>query len=161
MTVLRVILGDQLSARLDIVAGAEKGVDVFLLAEVMAEATYVHHHVKKIAFLFSAMRHFAEALQSAGHGVRYVALDDNGNSQTLDGEILSAVEALRPDRVAVTEPGEWRLSRLCVWRLPCRSTSCWIRGFCAHMPSSPPGPRGGANCGWNISIARCGGVTTC
>lgn len=109
MTVLRVILGDQLSARLEIVAGAEKGRDVFLLAEVMAEAIYVRHHVKKIAFLFSAMRHFAEALQRAGHAVRYVALDDDGNSQSLDGEILRAVEALRPSRVAITEPGEWRL----------------------------------------------------
>ena len=76
MTVLRVILADQLSSQLDIVAGAEKGKDVFLLAEVMSEATYVRHHVKKIAFLFSAMRHFAEDLRSAGHGVRYVGLDD-------------------------------------------------------------------------------------
>ena len=109
MTVLRVVLGDQLSSRLDVVAGADKGRDVFLLAEVMAEATYVRHHVKKIAFLFSAMRHFAEALRSSGHSVRYVALEDDGNSQSLDGEILRAVEAVKPGRVAITEPGEWRL----------------------------------------------------
>ena len=109
MTVLRVILGDQLSSRLDIAAGANKGKDVFLLAEVMAEATYVRHHVKKIAFLFSAMRHYAEALRSTGHAVRYVALDDVGNSQSLEGEILRAAEALKPSRVAITEPGEWRL----------------------------------------------------
>ena len=109
MTVLRVILADQLSSQLDIVAGAEKGKDVFLLAEVMSEATYVRHHVKKIAFLFSAMRHFAEDLRSAGHGVRYVGLDDAANTQSLDGEILRAAQALRPSRVAITEPGEWRL----------------------------------------------------
>lgn len=109
MSVLRVILGDQLSAQLDIVAGAEKGVDVFLLAEVIEEATYVRHHVKKIAFLFSAMRHFAEALRSAGHVVRYVALDAPENAQSLGGEILRAVKALHPNRVAITEPGEWRL----------------------------------------------------
>lgn len=112
MTVLLVILGDQLSARLDIVAGAEKGKDVFLLAEVTSEATFVPHHVKKLAFLFSAMRHFAEALRSAGHLVRYVGLDDDGNSQSLDGEILRAAEALRPSLVAITEPGEWRLREL-------------------------------------------------
>ena len=109
MTVLRVILGDQLSARLDVVASADKGQDVFLLAEVMAEATYVQHHVKKIAFLFSAMRHYAEALRKAGHVVRYVGLEDDGNSQSLDGEILRAAEALKPSRVAITAPGEWRL----------------------------------------------------
>lgn len=107
--VLRVILGDQLSARLDIVARADRQRDVFLIAEVMAEASYVRHHVKKIAFLFAAMRHFADALRQAGYQVRYVALDDPANSQTLDGEILRATAELAPDRVVVTEPGEWRL----------------------------------------------------
>lgn len=108
-SVLRLILADQLSTRLEIVVGANKEHDVFLFAEVMTEATYVRHHVKKIAFLFSAMRHFAEALRSAGYAVRYVHLEDAGNSQSLDGEILRAVEALKPARVMVTEPGEWRL----------------------------------------------------
>ncbi len=108
-TVLRVILGDQLSTRLEVVAGADKARDVFLIAEVMAEATYVRHHVKKIAFLFSAMRHFAEALRAAGYAVRYVTLEDPENTQSLDGEILRAVETLQPARVVVTEPGEWRL----------------------------------------------------
>lgn len=108
-TVLRVLLADQLSARLEVVAEADKEHDVFLMAEVMAEASFVRHHVKKIAFLFSAMRHFAEALRLAGYRVRYVTLDDADNSQTLDGEILHAVSALTPDRVVVTEPGEWRL----------------------------------------------------
>ncbi|MBU6449587.1 MAG: cryptochrome/photolyase family protein, partial [Rhodospirillales bacterium] len=103
------ILGDQLSSRLDAVSGANKQHDVFLMAEVMAEAAYVRHHVKKIAFLFSAMRHFAEALRAAGYTVRYVRLDDADNSQSLDGEILRAVEALAPGRVVITEPGEWRL----------------------------------------------------
>ncbi|MDO8321364.1 MAG: cryptochrome/photolyase family protein [Phenylobacterium sp.] len=109
MTVLRVILADQLSTRLAVVAAADKEHDVFLMAEVMAEASYVNHHVKKIAFLFSAMRHYAQALRAAGYRVRYVALEDAGNSQSLEGEILRAVADLAPDRVVVTEPGEWRL----------------------------------------------------
>ena len=108
-SVLRVILADQLSSRLEIVASAAKDRDVFLMAEVQTEATYVRHHVKKIAFLFSAMRHFAEALRSAGYTVRYVTFDDEANSHSLDGEILRAAAALAPDRVVVTEPGEWRL----------------------------------------------------
>jgi deoxyribodipyrimidine photolyase-related protein len=108
-SVLRVILGDQLSSRLDIVGKADKDHDIFLMAEVMAEASYVRHHVKKIAFLFSAMRHYAEALRSAGYSVRYVVLEDEFNSQSLHGEILRAVAAIGPSRVVVTEPGEWRL----------------------------------------------------
>jgi deoxyribodipyrimidine photolyase-related protein len=106
---LRLILADQLSTRLAVVAEADKSADVFLMAEVMAEASYVNHHVKKIAFLFSAMRHYAAALRAAGYRVRYVALEDEGNSQSLEGEILRAVGELAPSRVVVTEPGEWRL----------------------------------------------------
>ena len=48
---------------------------------------------------------------SAGHVVRYVALEDDGNRQSLDAEILRAVEELKPGNVVVTEPGEWRLQR--------------------------------------------------
>ena len=107
--VLRVILSDQLSTRLAVVSEADKANDIFLMAEVVAEATNVRHHVKKIAFLFSAMRHYAAALTTAGYTVRYIKLEDDGNTQTLDGEILRAVEALDPSRVVVTELGEWRL----------------------------------------------------
>ncbi len=82
---------------------------MFLMAETMAEATTVRHHVKKRAFLFSAMRHYAGALRAAGYAVRYVALEDEDNSQSLEGEILRAVGALNPVRVVVTEPGDWRL----------------------------------------------------
>ncbi|MBP7650083.1 MAG: cryptochrome/photolyase family protein [Phenylobacterium sp.] len=109
MPTLRLILADQLSTRLAVVAEADKSADIFLMAEVMAEASYVNHHVKKIAFLFSAMRHYAAALRAAGYRVRYVALEDAGNSQSLEGEILRAVGELAPSRVVVTEPGEWRL----------------------------------------------------
>lgn len=110
--VLRMILSDQLSARLAIVADADRQHDIILMAEVLAEATNVNHHVKKIAFQYSAMRHFADALRSAGFTVRYVALDDPQNTQTLDGELLRAVTDLVPDRALVTEPGEWRQKEL-------------------------------------------------
>jgi len=108
-TTLRVVLGDQLSARLPVIADADKARDTILMAEVAAETRYVRHHAKKIAFLFSAMRHFAEALCAAGYRVRYVKIDDETNSQSLEGEILRAAADLAPDRIVVTEPGEWRL----------------------------------------------------
>jgi deoxyribodipyrimidine photolyase-related protein len=108
---LRLVLGDQLSTRLAIIAEADKQHDVILLSEVRAEASYVNHHVKKIAFLFSAMRHYAQALQAAGYRVIYVALNDPDNSHSLNGEVLRAVARLSPQRVMVTEPGEWRLAQ--------------------------------------------------
>ena len=50
---LILILGDQLSPTLASLADADPARDVILMAEVMAEATYVRHHKQKIAFIFS------------------------------------------------------------------------------------------------------------
>lgn len=57
---LIVILGDQVSQNISSLRQANKSCDVVFMAEVMAEATYVRHHKKKFALVFSAMRHFAE-----------------------------------------------------------------------------------------------------
>lgn len=111
MTVLRLILGDQLSASISSLrdVGAE---DVVLMCEVMEEATYVPHHPKKIAFLFSAMRHFAEELREKGLSVRYVGLEDAGNTNSFEGEVGRAISDLAVTRVVVTEPGEYRLKKV-------------------------------------------------
>ncbi len=82
MTKLRVILGDQLSASISSLEDIEKN-DSILICEVMEEATYVQHHPKKIVFLFSAMRHFAEELKSKAHNVRHVKLTDKENTGTI------------------------------------------------------------------------------
>ena len=59
---LRLVLGDQLSTSLASLSdvGAD---DLILMCEVKEEATYVKHHKKKIVFVFSAMRHFAQVLR--------------------------------------------------------------------------------------------------
>lgn len=75
----------------------------------MEEASYVPHHKKKIAFLFSAMRHFAESLREDGWTVDYVQLDDDGNSGSFTGELNRAIGRHSADRILVTEPGEWRV----------------------------------------------------
>ncbi len=106
------ILGDQLSESLTSLQGVDKKTDVVLLCEVQEEATYVRHHKKKIAFLFSAMRHFADDLTRQGFVVRYVKLDDANNSGSLAGEVRRAVSAIHADKVVVTEPGEYRLLQM-------------------------------------------------
>jgi deoxyribodipyrimidine photolyase-related protein len=108
MTLLHLVLGDQLSHSISSLRDAEPQ-DVVLMAEVMAEATYVGHHQKKIAFLFSAMRHFAEELRGRGFVVRYVTLDAPGNSQSLRGEVERALAETGATGVVVTEAGEYRL----------------------------------------------------
>jgi len=79
------------------------------MAEVAGEATYVRHHKKKIAFVFSAMRHFAEELTQSGWTVDYIKLDDQENTGSLTGEVKRALSRFDCDRVLITEPGEWRL----------------------------------------------------
>ena len=106
---LILILGDQLSLDIAALRQGERRRDVVLMAEVQEEATYVRHHKKKIAFVFSAMRHFAEELAEDGWAVDYVALDDPENRGSITTEIERAVARRECEGVVVTEPGEWRL----------------------------------------------------
>ena len=79
------------------------------MAEVAAETTYVKHHKQKIAFVLSAMRHFADELRCEGIVVDYIKLDDPGNSGSIEGELRRAVDRHAPARVIATSPGEWRV----------------------------------------------------
>ena len=103
------MLGDQLTRRIASLTDLDPEHDVVLMVEVRAEVTYVRHHKQKIAFLFSAMRHFAAELEAEGIAVDYVRLDAPGNTGTFTGELLRAIARHEPDRVVVTEPGEWRV----------------------------------------------------
>lgn len=105
---LRLILGDQLSRQIPSLRGTEHD-DLVIMAEVRSEATYVKHHKKKIAFLFSAMRHFAQELRSENLAVTYVCYDAPCNTGTLFGEVQRVVDAQPIDEVVVTSPGEHRL----------------------------------------------------
>jgi deoxyribodipyrimidine photolyase-related protein len=106
---LILILGDQLSLAMSSLKAADKAASVILMCEVSEEATYVRHHQKKIAFLFSAMRHFAEELRQAGWTVDYVRLDDPGNSGSFRGEVARACTRHGTTAITVTAPGEWRV----------------------------------------------------
>ncbi|MCG8067026.1 MAG: cryptochrome/photolyase family protein [Candidatus Thiodiazotropha taylori] len=108
MKTLRLILGDQLSHSIGTLRDIDKS-DVILMAEVMEEASYVKHHKKKIAFIFSAMRHFAAELEGKGYRVNYIKLNNPHNSGSLKGEVQRYLKSNKVDRVVITEPGEYRL----------------------------------------------------
>lgn len=110
--ILRLVLGDQLSHDLIELADFEPKRDVVLMMEVQDECIYVPHHKQKIVLILAAMRHFAEELRSRGITVDYVALDAPGNSGSFTGEIKHAIARHRPDRIVVTEPGEWRVQTM-------------------------------------------------
>ena len=112
MTLLIPILGDQLSLNLAALRDADPATTRLLMAEVADETTYVRHHKKKLVYILSAMRHHAAALRGAGWTVDYVALDDPDNSGSFTGEIARAIQRHAPDRIVVTEAGEWRVAAM-------------------------------------------------
>jgi len=109
MPTLRVILGDQLSETVSSLKGCDPQEDIILMCEVQDEANYVKHHKKKIAFLFSAMRHFADALEQKGFNVIYRRLDDPGNTGSLTGEVARALTETKASQIIITHPGEYRV----------------------------------------------------
>ncbi|MGL4636824.1 MAG: cryptochrome/photolyase family protein [Beijerinckiaceae bacterium] len=114
---LRFVLGDQLTRNVSSLHGLDKDNDVVLMVEVQEEATYVCHHKQKIAFLFSAMRHFAESLRQEGVKVDYVRLDDPANTGSFSTELERAIKRHESSAVFVTEPGEWRVWEMMLdWR---------------------------------------------
>ena len=106
---LRLILGDQLTHTLPILTGGDPSRDVILMAEVLDEATYVRHHKKKIALVFSAMRHFAEELRCLGWTVTYLAYDPHEPVRSLRDAVAETLSKGDFGSVCVTEPGEYRL----------------------------------------------------
>lgn len=112
MTVLRIILGDQLSLDLSALDHLDPDRDVVLMLEVMEENTHVGHHKQKIVLVLAAMRHFAESLRQRGLTVDYVRLDAPNNTGTFTTEVQRAVARHRPSRMVVTEPSEWRVQAM-------------------------------------------------
>jgi deoxyribodipyrimidine photolyase-related protein len=109
MKTLRLVLDDQLSKDISSLIGCSKSEDTILICEVWNESTYVKHHKKKIAFLFSAMRHFAKELNESGYRVSYTKLEDKQNSGFLKSEIERALKQQKYDQIVVTHPGEYRV----------------------------------------------------
>ena len=109
---LRFIFGDQLTQDLPTLRDIDPAQDVVLMVEASAEARNVPHHQQKIAFVLSAMRHFADSLRAEGLQVDYVQMDDPDNQQDFGRELARAVLRHNPATIITTEPSEWR-----VWQM--------------------------------------------
>lgn len=106
---LCLILGDQLSRSLSSLEDLDPERDQILMCEVRDEATYVKHHKKKIALIFSAMRHFAKELVDDGYRVCYVKYDDPNNTGSLLGEVTRLASENTFSEIVITASGEFRL----------------------------------------------------
>jgi len=109
MKTLRFILGDQLSDSISSLQGYNHNQDMVFMCEVHSEGTYVKHHKKKIAFLFSAMRHFAEDLKNRNYNIEYTQLNDPHNTGSLSGEVKRLCQKHSFSKIIITHPGEYRV----------------------------------------------------
>ena len=106
---LVIVLGDQLDAQASALADFDVAHDVIWMAEVREESTHVPSSRQRSVLFLSAMRHFAAAQRDLGRTVRYTALDDAANTHTLAGELERAVLQMRPRKLVMTAPGDWRV----------------------------------------------------
>ena len=108
---LVLVLGDQLTEDATAFAGFDRQRDAVLMLEVAAEATNVPQHKKRLMLFFSAMRHFRTRLESKGYRVHYVELDDPASRGSLAEETDRWVREVRPEKLIVTKPGDFRVER--------------------------------------------------
>lgn len=112
MTDLRslvVVLGDQLDLDAAAFDGFDPLLDAVWMAEVAGESTHVWSSKPRTALFLSAMRHFALALGQAGRPLHYTRLDDDGNTGSLGEQLGRDLKRLRPQRLVLTAPGDWRV----------------------------------------------------
>lgn len=109
MTPLIPIFADHLSHDLSALQFADKDTARILMVEVRDEAETVPHHRKKLIFLFSAMRHFAQELRDDGWQVDYVEMTDPDNTHSFTEEVKRALSRYDIGEIIVCQPGNWRV----------------------------------------------------
>jgi deoxyribodipyrimidine photolyase-related protein len=139
---LVIVLGDQLDAESSAFDDFEPEHDAAWMAEVAEESTHVWSSQQRIVLFLSAMRHFAQRLRALGRPLHYTALDAPDNRGSLAAQLRADVERLRPQRLVVTAPGDWRVlqalrsvAEACCLPLDVREDRhffCSVREFAAH-----------------------------
>ena len=93
------IFNDQLNLEVSSLHNVNKDEDIIVLTETFEQAKSVKHHKKKLIFMFSAMRHFANSLRKQGYKVHYSKIDDESNPPLNEVPIFKS--ALRRSFVAL------------------------------------------------------------
>jgi deoxyribodipyrimidine photolyase-related protein len=106
---LIIVLGDQLDLDAAAFDGFDASVDAVWMAEVAEESTHVWSSKPRTVMFLAAMRHFALALQAAGRPVHYTRLDAAGTGGSLGAQLQADILHLRPARMVMTAPGDWRV----------------------------------------------------
>ncbi len=102
---LVVVLGDQLDRRAAAFDGFDAAQDRVWMCEAAEESTHVWSSRQRIVMFLAAMRHFAAGLREAGLPLDYEELREGGLAAALG----QALQRHRPQRVRLTQPGDWRV----------------------------------------------------
>ncbi|MCK6424227.1 MAG: cryptochrome/photolyase family protein [Burkholderiaceae bacterium] len=139
---LVIVLGDQLDLEAAAFDGFDPAQDAVWMAEVAEESTHIVSSQPRTALFLAAMRHFALDLRQAGRPLHYTRLEDAGNRGSLAAQLQADLARLRPQRLVLTAPGEWRVLQALqavaqAAGLPLevredRHFFCTVREFAAH-----------------------------
>ncbi len=103
------ILGDQLSHKISSLENFSQDEDLILMCEVQEETNYVPHHKKKIAFIFSAMRHFCEELKEKNFQIEYIKFNTDKPTKSFESELSEILKKFSPQKIIITEASEYRV----------------------------------------------------
>ena len=115
---LRLVLGDQLNIQHPWFKTIDATV-CYVLMEMRQETDYAPHHIQKVVAFFGAMRNFAQVLESKGHQVRYLTLDNPKNKQNLNENLSLLIDQMGATSFEYQLPDEYRLDEQ-------------LRDFCQH-----------------------------
>ncbi len=105
MKKLILILGDQLDINSAVLRNIDPSTDEVLMIESKNESTYVWSHKAKIAIFLSAMRHFAQMLQSKKIPLTYI----KASGLTIEDALRQQLLEKQATHLICIEPGEFRL----------------------------------------------------
>ena len=109
---LILIFGDQLDHESSVLQEFDPTQDAVWMAEVQEEAAYVWSHKLRLAYFFSAMRHFRDELRTKGFPVHYQALTadpDTDQGKTFSEVLRRDVRRLQPQKLIMVQPGDYRV----------------------------------------------------
>ena len=110
---LILILGDQLNFDNPALEDFDPAQDAILMVEASNESTQVWSHKARIVLFLSAMRHCYNRLQSqypCASQLIYLKLGEH-NFANLKDAWVHHIEMLKPQKVIICEPGEYRLEQ--------------------------------------------------
>ena len=138
---LIIVLGDQLDLDAAAFDGFDAAADAVWMAEVSEESTHVWSSKPRTVMFLTAMRHFAQALEDAGRPLHYTRMDAQ-DTGSLSAQLAADISRLKPSRLVMTAPGEWRVlqairavaeaSSIALEIREDRHFFCTIRDFAAH-----------------------------